>query len=81
MSSFSETGGYYINPNAVTHISYTEKPGAKIHFIGGTVLRVTPEEADTLVDEMDTHGISRCLKDLIEKIDDVATVIARHGDQ
>ena len=77
MSSFSETGGYYINPSAVTHISYTEKPSAKIHFIGGSSLWVTPEEAETLVEEMDTHGISKCLKELTDKLDDVATVIAR----
>ena len=45
---------YYINPSAVTHISYTAKD-ATVHFIGGEFVAVTRNEAEKIVDKMHDH--------------------------
>ena len=54
MSRYAELDNAYINPSAVTHISYTDK-NATAHFIGGGSLVVCKKSAEKIVNKMDDH--------------------------
>jgi len=54
MSRYAELDNAYINPSAVTHISYTDK-NATAHFIGGGSFVVTHSEAEKIASEMEEH--------------------------
>jgi hypothetical protein len=85
MSSFSGIDDHYINPSNITHISYSKMGGAEVHFTNGTSVRVTTGDADTIVSEMDTNGLSSRIEQLTNKLegrlDDIISTLATISDK
>ena len=82
MSRYAELDSAYINPSAVTHISYTDKD-ATVHFIGGGSFVVTKDEAEKIASEMEEHDRQLgCIAEVMEhnlmgRLDDIIKELHR----